>query len=650
MNRPFAERGILPAEELEAFREGRASGLHEHLGARPIEEDGQAGYRIAVWAPNASRISVLTERQDWNPDRQPLAPADDGSGIWHGLVEEMRKGDLYKLHVVGPDGEYAMDKADPFALRQEEPPGTASVAWHLEHAWNDREWMETRAESQEDTAPISIYEVHLGSWRREDGELPRYREIAPRLADYALEQGFTHVELLPIAEHPFYGSWGYQCTGFFAPTARYGDPEDFAFLVEHLHQRGLGVILDWVPSHFPQDGHGLVYFDGTHLFEPADPRRGWQPEWNSHQFDYGRPEVRSFLISSACSWLERFHLDGLRVDAVASMLYLDYARGPGGWIPNVHGGRENLDAVTFLRDLNDTIGERFPDTVTVAEESTSWPLVSRPTESGGLGFGMKWDMGWMNDTLSYFREDPIHRRHHHRKLTFRAMYAFSERFCLPLSHDEVVHGKGSLLGKMPGDDREKFANLRLLFASQWAQPGKKLLFMGGEIAQWKEWNHDDDLQWELLEDGWNAGMQRWVRDLNRLYRENPALHERDFDPPGFEWVDCSDADQSVLALLRTDRSDERRVLVVLNFTPVARENYRIGVPEGGVWREILNSDAEVYGGRGFGNLGAVEASPLPMHDRSHSLTLTLPPLAAVFLERDPDTDPFTVEATREESG
>jgi 1,4-alpha-glucan branching enzyme len=527
-----------------------------------------------------------------------------------------------------------VEKTDPFAVHDEIPPKTASVVWDLEHEWEDGDWMASRRERNRLSDPISVYEVHLGSWVRvpEDGYRSlSYREIAPRLAEYAKDLGFTHVELMPVMEHPFFGSWGYQVTGYFAPSSRYGTPEDFAFLVDTLHRAGIGVILDWVPSHFPKDQHGLAWFDGTHLFEHEDPRRGIQPDWDSLIFNYGRHEVRSFLLSVAMHWLGRFHADGLRTDAVASMLYLDYSRKDGEWIPNPQGGRENLEAIDFLRRLNTDVYRAHPDVQTIAEESTAWAGVSKPVETGGLGFGMKWDMGWMHDTLKYMAHDPVHRRFHHDELTFRAIYAFTENFMLPLSHDEVVHGKRSLLGKMPGDDWQKFANLRLLYAYQWSQPGKKLLFMGGEFAQWSEWKHDGSLEWHLLEFDRHRGVSDLVRDLNRVYREEPALHEMDCDPAGFEWVVGDDRDNSVLAYLRKGGPDARPILVVVNFTPVVREGYRVGVPAAGRYEEILNSDAERYGGSGVGNPEPIEAEPVPSHGRDRSIVLTIPPLAAVFL-------------------
>jgi 1,4-alpha-glucan branching enzyme len=617
--------------DLHLWNEGTAYRAYRTLGAHLGTVDGVAGVSFAVWAPNAERVSVIGDFNGWDKERHVLRPV--GGGVWQGFVPGVRKGATYKYHLRSRAHGYRVDKADPFAFMAEAAPATQSIVWDLEYAWGDAEWMRTRRERNGLGSPMSIYEVHLGSWRRvpEQGNRPlTYREAAPLLADYAASMGFTHVELLPVMEHPFYGSWGYQTTGYFAPTSRYGTPQDFMALVDTLHQRGLGVILDWVPSHFPSDEHGLAYFDGTHLFEHEDRRRAHHPDWDSYIFDYARHEVRSFLLSSALFWLERYHVDGLRLDAVASMLYLDYSRAPGEWIPNVHGGRENLDAVAFLRRLNEVVYAEHPDVQTFAEESTSWPAVSRPVYVGGLGFGMKWDMGWMHDTLSYMRQDPIFRKHHHHELTFRAMYAWSENFVLPLSHDEVVHGKGSLLDKMPGDDRERFANLRVLLGYMWAVPGKKLLFMGGEFGQGREWSHERSLDWHLLGVDRHAGVQRWVEDLNRLVREDPALHARDFDPGGFEWIDCNDVESSVLSFLRRGGERDREILAVVNFTPVARHGYRVGVPRGGRWQEVLNSDAERYGGRGFGNLGGVDAVPVGAHGRLHSLVLTVPPLAALF--------------------
>ena len=549
----------------------------------------------------------------------------------------MARGHAYKYHIESHQHGFAVDKADPYAFQQETPPKTASVVWELDYQWGDQEWMAERHKYNHLDAPISVYECHIGSWRRVPEEGNRaltYREMAPQLAAYMHQTGFTHVEFMPIMEHPFFGSWGYQCTGFFAPTSRYGTPQDFMYLIDYLHQEGIGVILDWVPSHFPTDEHGLAYFDGTHLYEHADPKQGYHPEWTSAIFNYGRNEVRGFLVSSALFWLDAYHVDGLRVDAVASMLYLDYGRKAGEWIPNRYGGRENLGAVEFLRLLNQAVYRDHPDVQTIAEESTTWPMVSRPTYLGGLGFGLKWNMGWMHDTLDYMRTDPVHRKYRHDRLTFSLWYAFHENFVLPLSHDEVVHGKGALAGKMPGDTWQQFANLRLLFGYMWAHPGKKLLFMGGEFGQRREWTHDEGLEWWVLQFPEHAGLRRWVADLNRVYRAEPALHQVDFDAAGFEWVDCHDAENSVLSFLRRPRGDGAWVLAVCNFTPVPRSNYVVGVPCGGYWREIANSDATLYGGGGMGNLGGVEAAPVPAHGRFHSLALTLPPLAVLYLKNE----------------
>jgi 1,4-alpha-glucan branching enzyme len=630
----------LGEQDLHLFNEGTHRRLWEHLGSHPGERDGEEGTWFAVWAPNAARVAVIGDWNDWDQKADPLA-ARGASGVWEGFVPGVGVGAHYKYHVASRYAGYRADKTDPFGFHGEVPPAQASVVWELGgHAWGDGEWMAGRGERQALAAPMSIYEVHLGSWRRVAAEANRplsYREIAPLLADHALRMGFTHVELMPVMEHPYYGSWGYQCTGFFAATSRYGTPQDLMELIDHLHRRGIGVILDWVPSHFPTDEHGLGYFDGTHLFEHADPRQGFHPDWGSYIFNYGRPEVRSFLTSSALFWLETYHADALRVDAVASMLYLDYSRKAGEWIPNVHGGRENLEAIAFLREMNEAVYELFPDAQTIAEESTAWPLVSRPTYVGGLGFGLKWDMGWMHDTLRYFGHDPVHRKYHHHEITFRMVYAWNESFLLPLSHDEVVHGKGSLANKMPGDAWRKLASLRLLYAYMWAQPGKKLLFMGGELAQWKEWNHEASLDWELLDDPAHAGVARWLEDLNRLYREEPALHELDASPDGFEWIDANDAEGSTLSFLRKGSRPEDTVMVVLNFTPVAIDNYRLGAPGGGFWRELLNSDAKDYEGSGHGNLGGVEAAPVRLHGRPWSLTLSLPPLGALFLKAAEDS-------------
>jgi 1,4-alpha-glucan branching enzyme len=538
----------------------------------------------------------------------------------------------YKFHLRSRQNKYEVDKADPFGFLHETPPRTASVVWDLEYDWQDEAWMRERRRHFQLDSPVSIYELHLGSWRRDPKQPEQrlgYRDLAPQLAEYVERTGFTHVELLPVMEHPFYGSWGYQTTGYFAPTSRYGTPQDLMFLIDFLHQRGIGVILDWVPSHFPADEHGLAFFDGTHLFEHGDPRQGLHPDWNSYIFNYGRHEIRSFLLSSGFFWLDVYHADGLRVDAVASMLYLDYSRKPGAWIPNRFGGRENLDAIEFLRQFNIQVYQTFPDVQTIAEESTAWPMVSRPTYVGGLGFGFKWDMGFMHDTLQYMRQDPVFRKYHHNELTFRGIYAFSENFVLPFSHDEVVHGKGSLLSSMPGDDWQKFANLRLLFGYMYLQPGKKLLFMGDEFGQWREWDHESSLDWHLLAQPAHSGLQNWVADLNRAYRREPAMHRSDSAPGGFEWVDCRDAEQSVLSWLRGTGAADEVVLAICNFTPIVRRNYRVGVPVAGRWQEILNSDAQNYGGSGQGNFGEAHTAPFRSHGRPHTLLITLPPLGLV---------------------
>jgi 1,4-alpha-glucan branching enzyme len=630
-------RTVLSKDDLYLFNEGTHNRLYDKLGAHHRSVAGTAGTNFAVWAPNAERVSVIGDFNDWNPDATELS-AIGPSGLWEAFVPGVGKGARYKYRVHSRYQGFRVDKADPFGFMHEVPPATASIVWDLDHEWDDAEWMQTRAARNAASAPMSIYELHMGSWRRRDGVPLGYREMAQPLAEYMQYMGFTHIELLPIMEHPFGGSWGYQTTGYFAPTSRFGTPQDFMHMVDVLHQHGIGVILDWVPSHFPGDAHGLHYFDGTHLFEHADPRQGFHPDWQSYIFNYDRNEVRSFLLSSALFWLDHYHIDGLRVDAVASMLYLDYSRKQGEWIPNEFGGRENLGAIEFLRRLNSDVYAAFPDTQTIAEESTAWPMVSRPTYIGGLGFGMKWDMGWMHDTLDYMARDPVYRSYHHGKLTFRGIYAFTENFVLPLSHDEVVHGKGSLIRKMPGDDWQRFANLRSLFGYMYTQPGKKLLFMGAEIGQWREWNHDDQLDWHLLERPFHAGLQQWVRDLNRFYAAEPAMSELDFNTAGFQWLDADDAHNSVLSYVRRSTGEEgerREILVIGNFTPIVRRNYRVGVPHRGFWREVLNSDAQMYGGSGQGNFGGVTSVPIPFHGRPHSLNLTLPPLAVLILQHEP---------------
>src|SRR5580658_6315761 len=571
---------LLTDQDLYLFNEGSHYRIYDKMGAHAATHDGVAGTTFSVWAPNARSISVVGSFKGWDPKTHRLS-VRGSSGIWEGFVPGATQGALYKFHIESIHHGYRIDKADPFGVLHETPPHTASVIWNLDYQWNDNDWMQKRAERNSLRAPQSVYEVHLGSWMRVPDDNNRslsYREMAPKLADYVNQLGFTHVEFMPIMEHPFFGSWGYQVTGYFAATARYGTPQDFMYLVDYLHQRGIGVILDWVPSHFPNDEHGLSYFDGTHLYEHADPRKGFHPEWKSSIFNYDRNEVRAFLISNAIFWLERYHADGLRMDAIASMLYLDYSRKAGEWIPNQFGGRENLGAVSFLKGVNREAYQNFPDIQTIAEESTAWPLVSRPPYIGGLGFGMKWDMGWMHDTLLYMSKNPIHRKYHHSKLTFRGLYAFTENFVLPLSHDEVVYGKGSLYAKMAGDNWQKYANLRLLFGYMFTQPGKKLLFMGDEIAQWSEWNHDGSIDWHSL--GWpdHQGVQRWVRDLNAFYRREPSLYETDFSPEGWRWIDADDSDDSVLTFMRLRKDGSNPVLIALNFTPIPRRGYRVGVP------------------------------------------------------------------------
>ena len=658
----------LGEHDLYLFNEGTHARLYEKLGAHVLP-DGSVAF--AVWAPNAEYVSVIGDFNDWDKGRHPMK-LRGSSGLWEAVIPDARENSLYKFHIASKINGYVVDKVDPFGFMHATAPQKESIVRKLDYTWNDAKWMAGRGERQKLDKPMSIYEMHMGSWMRvpeEENRALSAREMAPRLADYLAGRGFTHVEFLPIMEHPFYASWGYQTTGYFAPTSRYGTPQDYMYLVDALHQRDIGVILDWVPSHFPTDAHGLAFFDGTHLFEHEDLRKGFHPDWKSAIFNYGRHEVRSFLLSSAMFWLDKYHADGLRVDAVASMLYLDYGRNHGEWIPNSYGGKENVEAIDFLRQLNRTVYGAFPDVQTIAEESTAWPMVSRPTHLGGLGFGMKWDMGWMNDALRYFKEDPVHRKYHHNNLTFRGMYQYAENYVLPLSHDEVVHLKKSLLGRMPGDAWQQFANLRLLLINQYTQPGKKLLFMGAEIGQWAEWAHDRSLDWHLLQHVSHRGMQKLVDDLNRLYRDERALHEGDCESFGFEWIDANDSTQSVATFLRKSRPAEAPpalkpgvtaapvktldggkaaptptnkpqeiVLVAINYTPVPRYNYRIGVPVGGVWDEVLNSDAEHYWGSGLGNYGSIEASPLPHHQWPRSLTLTLPPLAAVILKARSKTE------------
>jgi len=626
---PFAFPPQVTDFERQVFGEGHHWHAYRFLGANPRRVDGIEGTLFATWAPRARRVSVVGDFNRWDGRCHPMR-AHSG-GIRELFIPGVGAGTLYKFEIVGRDGELRL-KADPYGRKFQSPPDTASIVeGTAAHAWDDEEWMRARRERDWLHAPMSIYEVHLPSWRRGDGRRPlNYREVASALVPYALELGFTHVELMPISEHPYEASWGYQTLGNFAPVSRHGAPDDFRWFVDHCHRHGLGVILDWVPAHFPRDEHGLAWFDGGPLYEYGDPRRGAHPDWDTLIYDYGRPEVRNYLLASALHWLEEFHVDGLRVDAVASMLYLDYSRKPGEWLPNRHGGRENLEAIEFLRELNHVVHDRHAGALVIAEESTAWPLVTRPTYAGGLGFSMKWNLGWMHDTLDYLRLDPVHRRHHHDRLTFSQLYAYSENFVLPLSHDEVVHGKGSLLGKMPGDDWQRFANLRLLYCYQWTHPGKKLLFMGQEFAQPDEWSHDAGPDWVVMGRTAHAGVRRLVQDLNRLHRDQAALHRHDFDPEGFAWVDCHDQERSTLSFLR--RAGDDFVVVALNFTPVVREQYRIGVPAGGRYRELLNSDSSVYGGGNVGNAGGADAAAQPLHGYPHSIALTLPPLAAIILK------------------
>jgi 1,4-alpha-glucan branching enzyme len=623
--------------DVHLFKEGSHFRLYKKLGAHIQTLDGTKGTSFAVWAPNAERISVIGDFNGWDRKANPLNARWDGSGIWEGFVPGVEQGALYKYHISSKHRKYRVDKGDPFAFYWEIPPKTSPIVWDLDYRWEDEEWMKNRQRANALDAPISIYEVHVGSWRRVPEEGNRslsYREIAHYLTTYVRDMGYTHVEFLPVTEHPFYGSWGYQTVGYFAPTSRYGTPQDFMYLIDQLHQNGIGVILDWVPSHFPSDEHGLAYFDGTHLYEHMDPKKGFHPDWNSYIYNYGRNEVRAFLMSSALFWLDKYHVDGIRIDAVASMLYLDYSRKKGEWVPNKYGGRENLEAIYFLKKLNEAVYTEYPDVQTIAEESTAWPMVSRPTYVGGLGFGMKWNMGWMHDILDYISKDPIVRKHHHDELTFSMVYAFHENFVLSISHDEVTHGKGSLFGKMPGDEWQKYANLRLLLGYMYGHPGKKLLFMGCEFGQWREWSHEESLEWHSLEYPLHIGVQKWVKDLNHFYKKEAALYQLDFAMEGFEWIDFHDWESSIISFLRKGKNTQDILLVVCNFTPVLRQGYRIGVPRGGWWIEALNSDAPVYGGSGQGNSGGLRAASIPWHGKSHSLSLTMPPLSVLFFKSE----------------
>jgi 1,4-alpha-glucan branching enzyme len=628
---PFS---LLTDYDIHLFKSGKHYRVYEKMGAHIVQVGDKHGVYFAVWAPGAREVSVIGNFNFWSPGSNRMNPRWDESGIWELFVEGVGKGEAYKFGIVGQSGEY-LEKADPFALYAETPPKTASIIWDNEYQWKDSEWLKKRQELSGKPQPYSVYEVHLGSWRRNPEEGNRsltYRELIKELVPYVKETGFTHVEFLPVMEHPFFGSWGYQLTGYFAPTSRFGEPQDFMALVDAFHLAGIGVILDWVPSHFPGDAHGLFKFDGSHLFEHADPRQGFHPDWSSFIYNYNRNEVRTFLICNAVYWLDRFHIDGLRVDAVASMLYLDYSRKAGEWIPNRHGGNENLEAISFLKEFNETVYANFPDTITIAEESTAWPGISKPTYMGGLGFGQKWMMGWMHDTLQYFKRDPIHRRYHQNDITFSLVYAFTENFMLPLSHDEVVHGKGSLIGRMPGDEWRKFANLRVLFSYMFTHPGSKLLFMGGEIAQFEEWNHDSSLHWHLLDRELNKGMHTLIQDLNKLYKTERGLYHFNFEYEGFEWIDYSDRENSVIAFKRKSDNPDDTLVVVCNMTPEVRLNYRLGVPAAGEWKELLNSDNLKYGGSGNINK-SIKTEATGSHGQANSIAFVLSPMAVMVFKR-----------------
>lgn len=633
---PVWVHSLMSDFDIHLFREGRHFKLYEKMGSHVLEVGGVKGTFFGVWAPAAKRVSVIGHFNGWDKHSHNLFVRWDGSGIWEGFIPGVGHGDVYKYHIESYHNNYSVDKGDPYAFKWEEPPKTASVVWDKTYQWSDHDWMKARKESAHQPKPFSVYEMHAGSWKRKPEENNRwltYRELAGQLPQYLKDLGFTHVEFMPVMEHPFYGSWGYQVTGYFAPSSRYGSPQDFMYLVNELHKEGIGVILDWVPSHFPSDEHGLSYFDGSHLYEHQDPREGYHPDWNSYIFNYGRNEVRCFLISNALFWLDVYHADGLRVDAVASMLYRDYSRKEGEWIPNEYGGRENLEAISFLKQFNEATHLEFPDTYTIAEESTAWPMVSRPTYIGGLGFDMKWMMGWMHDTLVYFSKESIYRQYHQNEITFSIIYAFTENYMLPLSHDEVVYGKQSLIYKMPGDEWQKFANLRALYAYMFSHPGGKLLFMGGEFAQTTEWAHERSLDWHLLEFGFHQGIQKTIRRLNGIYKHEKALYESQFDHHGFEWIDINDSANSVICYLRRGRKEEDMIVVACNFTPVPRYNYHIGIPHGGKWIEIFNSDDGDLGGSNTKNPWEIEASPYPSHGKPFSLSLTLPPLGVVYMKR-----------------
>ena len=619
--------------DIHLFRAGKHFRLYQKMGSHIVQVDGQWGVQFAVWAPNARAVSVIGNFNGWNRQAHPLNPRWDQSGIWEGFIPGIGQGDLYKYYVHAGDGRH-LEKGDPFATFWEIPPRTASIVWETNYEWKDEKWMEARKEKANTAQPYSVYEVHIGSWRKLDNGVTslNYRQLAEQLVPYVKEMGFTHVEFMPVMEHPYFPSWGYQTTGYFAPTSRFGTPEDFMFLMDAFHQAGIGVLLDWVPSHFPADAHGLADFDGTHLYDHEDPRLGFHPDWKSCIYNYGRNEVRSFLISNALFWLDRYHADGLRVDAVASMLYLDYSREDGQWIPNIYGGNENLEAIAFLKEFNETVYGEFPDAITIAEESTAWSGVSRPVYAGGLGFGQKWMMGWMHDTLNYFKEDPINRRYHHNEITFSTVYGFTENFMLPLSHDEVVHGKGALISRMPGDEWQRFANLRLMYGYMFTHPGTKLLFMGGEFGQTTEWSLERGLQWWLLDHGFHIGVQNLIKSLNTLYKEHAVLFEKQFEQDGFEWLHYGDHENSVISYIRKGDDFAKTLIVICNFTPVTRENYKLGVPMAGTWKEILNTDAIEFGGSGYNTPKQLETAEEHLYGKEYTVNFTLAPLAAMVFE------------------
>lgn len=622
---------IFTEEDIHLFNNGSHYSLYEKMGAHPYSK---GGYSFVLWCPHAQKVSVIGDFNEWNDQKDLLHLQDPHSSIWEGIAPNAFKESRYKFKITLSNGT-SFDKSDPFAFFCEQPPGNASILWSYDYLWESSPWEKKKKKQNSLQSPMAIYEIHLPSWKRNSDENNRpltYTELAAILPNYLKEMGFTHVEFLPIMEHPLYSSWGYQTLGYFAPCSRYGTPQDFMWLIESLQKEGIGVILDWVPSHFPADSHGLASFDGTHLYEYQDSQKRKHPDWHTYIFDYQKPQVRSFLISNAFFWLSKYHADALRFDAVASMLYLDYSRKKGEWTPNAYGGRENLEAVDFLKTINREIYANFPYAQTIAEESTDWPLVSKPTYLGGLGFGMKWNLGWMHDTLKYMALDPIYRKYHHDNLLFSIWYAYSENFILSLSHDEVVHGKGSLIRKMHGDDWQKYANLRLLYGYMYGHPGKKLLFMGSEIAQWNEWGHEQSIDWHLLQYPMHKKMQKWIQDLNHFYQNEPCLYEEDFTQEGFEWVDTHAWEESLISFIRKSPNQKHQILVICNFTPIPRINYRLGVPQGGYWKELLNSNSEYYGGSDLGNYGGTQAKPIPSHGRPFSLLLTIPPLSTLFFK------------------